>query len=309
MPMEPDWNDLKVVLALARGGSVAGAARELKVDHSTVSRRLAALEEALGAQLLVRGGREFAWTSEGKVVLATAEATEGLVAAAARQLRLARQEVGGTVRVSTTPSMLAVLGPVLPQFQSRYPSLDFEFLASQARVDLAKGAADIAVRFGESSEPDLVQRFVAEAGFALYASKAYVAQHGAPESPGQLGDHRLVLYIEPMHHYGPGLRWLEEHRREGTGITRVDSLQGAEQLLAHGRGIGSLPVYIGDRNSELQRVLPGPIAQARCYLVYHESLRDAARVRAAIEVLAAAIGSIASFMSGRPAGAGCGTTA
>ncbi len=302
--MEPNWDDLKVLLALARGGSVAGAARELNVDHSTVSRRLAAIEDSFGAQLLVRGGREFAWTAEGRTVLAAAEATEATIVAATRQVRTARQEVAGTVRVATTPGTLAILAPALPSYQKRYPALVLEFLANFGRVDLAKGVADIALRYAKPAEPDLIGRHVVDTGFALYASKPYLSQHGMPESPAVLSRHRLVLYAESMHRYGVGLRWLEDHRRDETVTTRVDNLQSAEQLMSLGRGIGSLPCYQGDLNSALQRVFPEPIAQHAGYLVYHVSLRDAARIRAALEVLTETLASLADAFSGRAPGAG-----
>lgn len=302
--MEPDWDDLKVLLALARGGSVAGAARELNVDHSTVSRRLAAIEEGFGAQLLIRGGREFAWTAEGRTVLAAAEATEAAIIAATRQVRTAKLEVAGTVRVATTPSMLAILAPVVPTYQKRYPALEFEFMASFDRVDLAKGVADIALRFAKPTEPDLVGRHVIDVGWALYASKSYLSEHGAPESVDALSRHRLVLYAEFMHRYGVGLRWLEDYRRDETVIARVDNLQSAEQLLSLGRGIGALTCYQGDVNRALNRVFPDPFTHHEGYLVYHVSLRDAARIRGALEVLTEALTSQAERFSGRPAAAG-----
>jgi DNA-binding transcriptional LysR family regulator len=296
--MDLNWDDLKVLLALARGGSVAGAARELKVDHSTVSRRLAAIEEGFGAQLLVRGGREFTWTTEGKIALATAEETEKLVLGASRQLRACRQEVAGTVRVATTPSILAILANLMPAFQVRYPRMEFEFIAGLHRVDLAKGVADVAVRFARPTEPDLVARQVGEAGIALYASKTYVRKYGAPESFEALARHRLVLLAEHLHRFGLHMRWLEDYRDGGTVITRVDNFQSAEQLISLDRGIGSLPCYEGDSNSALQRVFQDPHSFAECYVVYHVSLRDNARVKAAVEVLTAVLGSVADKISG-----------
>jgi DNA-binding transcriptional LysR family regulator len=296
---EPDWDDLKVLLALSREGSVAGAARELNVDHSTVSRRLAAIEEGFGAQLLIRGGREFTWTAEGKTVLAAAEAAQTAIMAASRQVRCARQEVSGTVRVAITPSTLVILSEVLPKYQCRYPALEFEFTASVDRVDLSKGTADIALRFAEPTEPDLIGRHVIDSGFALYASKAYLAENGIPESAAALRHHRLVLFAEFMHRFGIGLRWLEAHRGDTTVITRVDNLQSAEQLISLGRGIGSLTCYQGDANPALQRVFPTPFAHHPGYLVYHVSLRDAARIRAALEVLTEALSSQADRFAGR----------
>jgi len=284
--MEPDWDDLKVLLALARGGSVAGAARALGIDHSTVSRRLAAVEEGFGAQLLVRGGREFSWTAEGRRVLAAAEAAEAAVIAAMRAVRTAKEEVSGTVRVATTPGLLALMTPALGAFQERYPALELEFTAGFERVDMAKGVADIAVRGGKPMEPDLIGRHVADVGFALYASGTYAQQYGLPDSPAALGRHRLVLLASHLHHIADHLRWLENYRGDQTVISRVDNFQGAEQLITLDRGIGTLPCHQGDRNTALQRVFPEPHSYVPCYVVYHASQRDTARIRAAAGVLA-----------------------
>ena len=104
--MTPDWRDFKVLLALARAGSVAGAARELQVHNSTVSRRLAALEEAVGAKLLIRGGREFSWTAEGRTLLEAAEAMEAATTGALRAVRTSKVGVEGSVCISASPAFV-----------------------------------------------------------------------------------------------------------------------------------------------------------------------------------------------------------
>ena len=111
--MDPDWNDFKVLLALGRGGSIAGAARVLEIDHSTVSRRLAAIEDAFGAKLLIRGGREFAWTDEGRTALAAAEAVESAISDATRCIQTAKSDAVGIVRVSVSPAFVPLLMPML----------------------------------------------------------------------------------------------------------------------------------------------------------------------------------------------------
>jgi DNA-binding transcriptional LysR family regulator len=295
--MEPNWDDLKVLLALSRRGSVAGAARELEVDHSTVSRRLTALEEVLGAQLLIRGGREFSWTAEGQAMVAAAEEVEATIVNATRQVRSAKLEVAGTVRVATTPGFLTILAPVLPNFLKRYPALKFEFSASLDRVDLARGDADIAVRFAKPAEPDLIARHVTDAGWYLYASNNYISAHKMPRSHEELSQHPLVLFVESLHQYGPGLRWLENYRCDGTVVTRVDNLQSAAQLLEHSSGIGVLPKFHGGINDKLGQVFPDQVASHAGYLVYHQSQRGSARIQAALEVLSGAIASQADKFS------------
>ena len=298
---DSDWNDLKVLLALSRGGSVAGAARALRVDQSTVSRRLAALEESLGCSLLIRGGREFSWTAEGRTMIAAAEAAEAAVLAGTRQLRTSRLDSTGVVRVSTTPGIAAVLMPLLPQARCKPAGLEFDFSGTLERVDLAKGEADIAVRAGVPTEPDLIARKVMQTGWFLFASEAYLRDAGRPTTFDELPRHRLVLMASAMHHIAKGLRWLEDHRDNATAVTRVDNIQAAMQMAVLGRGIVVLPFILARAEPALVRVLPEPVAMSDAYLVYHESLRGVARIQAAIEVLSEVIAAHAHEWTGLPA--------
>ena len=296
---DPDWSDFKIILALARGGSVAGAARVMAVDHSTVSRRLAALEDSLGARLIVRGGREFAWTAEGRTLLVAAEAMESAVASASRTVRAAKLEIEGAVRVSGPPGFVPVLiRMMLPKVREQHPLLAIEFSADFRAVDLAKGEADVAVRMSRPSELDLVARQAFESGWCVYASKAYLAAHGAPSSLDGLASHSLVLYAGPMHSVAP-LRWLETYRGAATQIVRVDNLEMASELMASGGGIGVLPCVIGEGRAELGRVFPEPVAFNTGWIVYHEAVRSSVRVRATVDALAEFFQKEGNRFSGR----------
>ena len=143
---EPEWSDFRVVLALQRGGSFAGAARLLEVDASTVSRRLAAIEKAVGAVLIVRGGRKFAFTAEGRAVLDAAAAMETAVSAATGSVRASRADLEGTVRLTAVPSLTDLLSPFPGIVAGREPGLGVELRFSRGVVDLARGDADVAVR-------------------------------------------------------------------------------------------------------------------------------------------------------------------
>lgn len=297
----PDWNDLKVLLALARGGSVAGAARAMGVDQSTVSRRLAALEHTLGCPLLVRGGREFSWTAEGRAMIAAAEAAEAAIDGGIRNLRSARVAASGTVRVSTTPGLAAYLLRALPELQARHPDLEIDVSGTMEYVDLAKGDADIALRAGTPGEPDVIAKKVFRSGWFLYASRDYLRTAGAPQSIADLPRHRLVLMTANLHAMAPGLRWLEEHRDEHTAITRIDNLQSAMQVALLGRGIVCLPHSLAHMEPGLARAWPEAVATSDAYLVYHASLRGVARIRAAVEALTELMDAHGAEWSGLPA--------
>jgi DNA-binding transcriptional LysR family regulator len=300
-PADSDWNDLKVLLALSRGGSVAAAARAMGVDQSTVSRRLAALEEAVGCPLLLRGGREFTWTAEGRTMIAAAEAAESAVQTATRQLRTARLDATGLVRVTTTPGVAAMLLRYIQPYLQKHPGLEIDLTGSMEHVDLAKGGADIGVRGGTPTEPDLIARHVMRIGWCVYASEGYLHAAGRPQSKDDLPRHRLVLMTPALQAIATGLRWLEDHRSESTAITRVDNLQAAEQMARLGRGLVVLPAMQAEAEPGLVRVFAEPVTFSDGYIVYHESLRGVPRIQAAVEVLAETIAGHGHVWSGVPA--------
>jgi len=297
----PDWDDFKILVALARGGSVAGAARILAIDHSTVSRRLAALEDAVGARLVQRGGHDFAWTAEGRSALAAAEAIEASVAEATRTIRAAKLEIAGTVRISCPPGIVAALTRMLPAVREKHPLLAIELSADNRTVDLARGEADIAVRMFRPTEPGLVCRRTFELGWGVYASNAYVAEYGSPASMDDLPSHRLVLYVEAMHRVA-GPRWIEDHRGTASRLTRVDNTEVAGHVISSGGGIGIIPCIVADARPEMVRVFPAPVAFNTGWIVYHEAMRDTARVRAAVDALVEFYESHVGMFSGRVEG-------
>jgi DNA-binding transcriptional LysR family regulator len=284
--MEPEWGDFKVLLALASGGSVAGAARQLQVDSSTVSRRLAALEDAVGAKLIIRGGRDFTWTADGRTLLAAAEAMDAAVATAARAVRTARLDVDGSVRVSVPPGFVPILlRMMLPALRTKHPMLDLELSGDYRRADLAKGEADMAVRMARPGEGDLVARRAFDCGWYVYASQAYLASRGRPASHSALAEHRLVLYVEAMHNVAP-LRWMEPHRGPAQQVLRVDNLEIACQTIAADGGIAVLPCFIADAVPALQRVFDERVGINTGWVVYHEAARHTARIRIVVDALA-----------------------
>lgn len=298
--MLAQWDDFKVILALSRGGSVAAAARELQVDNSTISRRLAALEDSLGAQLLVRSGREFNWTAIGCTAVETAKAMEAAVAATVRSVALGKDEVTGTVRVATVPSMLPELVQhVLPELRAAHPALTVEFGGSYQRVDLARGEADLALRFARPQEPDLVARCAIELGWFVYAAQSYLDLAGCPSSHEQLRQHRLVLYVQQMHAVLP-LCWMEQYHASDQDSTRVDSISLACTMAASGAGIAVLPTFMADRVSELKRVFPERVGVNAGWIVYHESMRNSARVRAVADGLLRYFARNEQLFSGLP---------
>ncbi len=283
--MEPEWSDLRILLALSRAGSVAGAARALAVDQSTVSRRLTALEESVGARLILRGNREFSLTAEGRAMCTAAESIEAAVAEATRTVRVAKLEVAGTVRVSCPAAFVPHVLAALAAVREKYPALVGEVSGAYRTVDLAKGEADVALRGFRPTEPDLVARKLGDISWRVYGSRGYAKARSLPKTIADLPNHSLVVYAAPMHTV-PGLRWMDEHRGEATQLTRVDNLEIAADVVESGAGLGCLPCFIAAKRSEMVPVFDEPAWTSQIYCVFHESARDTARVRAASDAFA-----------------------
>jgi DNA-binding transcriptional LysR family regulator len=281
---EPDWNDFKVILALASGGSIAGAGRALGVDGSTVSRRLAALEETLGARLIVRGGQRFEWTAEGRAVLAAGETMQAAATEAARAVRSAKGDAAATVTVSCPPGVTAALTQLIPTMRDKRPELSLNLVVEGRTVDLAKGEAHIALRMFRPTEPSLICRRTFEIGWAVYASAGYLAEHGHPKTPAELPHHKLVRYVSSFHKIS-GPRWFEEHCGSAANSVQLDNTEMVAHVLAAGAGIGVVPCPVVYGRSELVRVFSDPVAFSTGFIVYHESVRDTACVRNAADAL------------------------
>ena len=296
--MEPDWSDFKVLIVLSEAGSVAGSARLLGVDASTVSRRLAALEDAVGATLVIRGGREFAITADGRSVLAAAHEMADATARAANAIRAGKQDLAGLVRLASIAAFTPVLADLLPIVQARYPALDLAVLVSNRPVDLIRGEADIGIRLFRPVEPDLVLKQTSDCGWGVYAAKSYAAARGLPASPEELRHHQVVLYDAKLSQL-PGPAWFERYAGASGSHIRVDSSTTATDIIASQAGIGMTTCLQGDSTPSLVRVFPEPVAFTPCYIVYHESLRGSARIRAMADLLAEFLKSREAMISGR----------
>jgi len=281
---EPNWSDFRIILALANGGSVTGAAKLLGVDASTVSRRLATAEEVFGAPLIIRGGGKFQFTAEGRAVLDAAEDMDAKISATTNSVRSMREKPVGTVRIACVQTAVHLLHPLVRDVTDAFPGLHIELMSSLACVDLAKGDADIAVRTIAPTDPGLVIAHSFTWGSCLYASQEYLSTYGRPQTPEDLRSHQLVRYGTPM------LRsrvfgYVEQFADPEQPATRVENTDTAQMIIEQGGGVGALFCYIGDASDAIERVFPNPFEQLDCWVLYHESARGSAKVRAVVDAL------------------------
>jgi DNA-binding transcriptional LysR family regulator len=291
-----DWNDLRHFLAVARGRTLAGAARLLEVEHSTVSRRLAALEGALGCKLFTRTPDGLLPTEAGQELLPLAEQIEQAVAAIERRAGGGDSRVEGRVRVTTSEGFTGFLVKRLPRLRERHPELVVEVLTGNQSLDLARGEADLAVRIARTDDPTLVCRKLGVIGWALYAARGYLERHPPPPDARDLRDQEIVGYEADLSGI-PGARWLEQHGAGARVVLRGNSILSALNAALAGMGIAALPCFIAEAEPTLVRVCAEGIGSRDLWLVAHPDLLRVARVRAVmdflVEIAAEAAGTLA----------------
>ena len=284
---EGDWSDLRSFLAIARAGSLQGAARTLGVNHSTVFRRLNALEARLGVRLFDRLARGYALTVAGEHMLASAERVEDEILGLERRLLGGDVRLSGVLRVTTTDTLVhGLLGPHLRSFQAAYPAIELELITGNAFFDLSKREADVALRPSRHPGDAMVGRRLAAIAVALYGARDYVAARGRPASTADLSGHALITGDASLGHL-PATRWLAERTPTGATVLRCNSWLSQLAAARAGLGLAALPCFLADPAPELIRILPPePALAGELWLLTHADLRRTARVRAFMETLA-----------------------
>lgn len=282
-----DWNDLRYFLAVADGGSTLAAGKALRVSQTTVARRIAALEEALGLRLFEKRQAGYALTPAGEELVErarqVANAASGFAEAAAAKLRDTR----GTVRI-TTQEIFAVslLAPMLRELHQLHPEILIELDDSQDFRDLGEGEADIALRstYGDLSS-GIVGRCLGADDWTLYCSRDYAAQHGVPATRQQLKQHAFIGGGGPKL-WRAYSAWLHDLGLDDRIVMHHASAIGMMSAIRSGLGIAVLPTVIADADPDLIQCVPPKEGHGRTmWLVTHERVRHTPRVRVVIDFL------------------------
>lgn len=276
-----NWDDLRVFLAAARRGSHKAAGKQLRVDPTTIGRRLTALERALGAQLFERTPEGLQLSAAGRRLLERAERVEAELHASERELGAADAQVAGTLRVTASDGFLHyVLLPELAALRREHPALLLELRSDTGTLDLARREADVALRWGRPTEPALVARRLTDAEFGLYASESYLERAGTPRNTAALAGHDFIGF-EPALDGLPQVRWLRRHVEAPHYVLRANTTVAQCQAATSGYGVALLANLVAEREPRLKRLLPRLAAPRReLWFVTHRDLRGAARVAA-----------------------------
>jgi len=279
------WDDIRFFLAVARGGGLSAAARTLRVNHSTVFRRIDGLETALGTRLFDRLPGGYTLTRAGERMMDDALRAEDAFNDLERNVAGLDQQLTGEVRF-TAPNGLAAhpLPDYLRSLRHTYPEIVLHMLIDNRVFSLKRGEADIALRPGPSASEELVGRKIATIAWTAYASPEYLARRGRPQSEAELDGHDIIACDESLSGI-PAARWLTRHTPNAQVVVRADDITTMRHLCAAGLGIAVLPMW-GYPDSPVPILPPVPSLATALYLYTHPDLRRVARIRAVIDHLA-----------------------
>lgn len=282
-----DWNDLRHFLALARTGSVRAAGAALGVSHSTVLRRVEALEEQLGARLFDRSREGFALTQIGEDIVPGAERVEAELAAIERGVVGRDDQLEGKIAITCgDPWVAELVLAELRTFCDQHPGIQLHVGVDDRPFDLSKREADIAIRaLPVSKQPPqhLIGTRLAPLCMGNYVAAAH-AERLDPDRPGS--EARWAAFGEPALQQTYAGTTSYSHLEAWGGFTTLSVLVSA---LKHGYGVGMLPSYVGDTEPELQRLRKPDLSHlGDLWLLSHPDLRTNARLRACRRAIVAA---------------------
>jgi DNA-binding transcriptional LysR family regulator len=294
-----DWDDLRLVLAVVQEGTLSGAARRLRVTHSTVFRRLDAIEKGLGVRLFERFRDGYSATPAGESVAELAARFADDFVALERRLSGQDLRPSGTVRLTTSDTICTILMQHVPALRTAHPEIQLEISISNAMANLTRREADIAIRPSPAPPETLVGRRIANIAHAIYGSPASRPGRGGDDP----GDYEWIGLDDTLATTVIG-RWMHEKIPDARISLRVDALPALRDAVRAGLGVALLPCYLGDEDDRLRRTPRGavPEAQSALWLLTHSDLKHTARIRAVMDFLATALGSERALFEGRQYG-------
>lgn len=263
------WDDFRLVKAIADSRSLVGAADALSLNHSTIFRRLGAIEESLGAKLFERSRNGYAPTPAGEEMIALAARMEQEIVTFERAIAGRDPVPVGQLRVATNDSFLHwLIGPALASFRIAFPGISLDILVGDETLNLSRRDADVAIRATSEPSETLVGRRIASIGWAPYAPEGWTPGEAAP----------WIGFGDGLPIAG-GRRWLEENVSGGALVCRVDSVAGLAAAMSAGLGAALLPCFVGDKIPGARRIGASFSEGDDMWILTHADLRQSARVR------------------------------
>lgn len=276
-----DWDDVRVFLAVSRAGRISAAARQLGVEHSTIGRRLAALEGDLGARLFHRTAGGYRLTPHGERVLSSAQAMERAALAVGARAVGPADEVSGVVRIAVLDEYASYwIAPRLPAFRALHPSLALEVVVGMEKLDLSRGEAELAVRTPRPREAGLVTTRLGKSSTGLYASREFLASRKRLRIQDTASARGVpFLVYSARYHTLQSAPWFQPILKDAEIALRTNSTHALVAAARASTGVAVLPRLVGNAHGDLASV-SADLFNAEFWLVTHPEFRHDLRVRA-----------------------------
>jgi DNA-binding transcriptional LysR family regulator len=282
--MVEDWDDYRFFLSIAEHGTLKSTAAALKVNLSTVLRRINMLEKKMGARLFDRSHDGFTLTPAGNIMKEHAEVMQHSVIELMRKVKDTDHQFGGVIKLATTDSLFQNwLGPLIKEFRKQYSDIFFEFLVSPQNINLARHEADIAISVGNIRPDYMIGRKLMDVHYrfygltSLYGGKAFVTDESQLKTLPIMG-----MNADFAHQ--PFYKWHKAHFPDSIVTDSADHFIVMHQMIKLGLGIGMLPHYLGDSDPELVTLFTLPEeTNKELWILTHPDLRNVSRIRKFME--------------------------
>ncbi|QNP48958.1 LysR family transcriptional regulator [Diaphorobacter aerolatus] len=283
-----DWDNLRYFLELARAGTLAGAARRAGVEHTTVARRIQALEKQMGAPLFARESAGHRLTEAGRQLLPAVEAMETAVLGveSSAEAHSADSGLSGLVRVGATEGFgTMILAPHLARFTLGHPGLSIDLLALPRLLHLSRREADIVISLERPTRGSVIVSRLADYTLCLYGQREYLARRPLVTRREDLRHHAFVNYVDDLL-FTKELQFVDKLHAPERFAFRSTSITAQYEAVRTGAGLGVLPAFLADRDPVLTRVLPQEARFTRTFwMSMPQEAKQLARIQAVWNLL------------------------
>jgi len=284
-----NWDDMRFFLAVCRTYSFVAAATRLHVTHSTVSRRISALEASLETQLFLRTEQGCRLTPAGEALLPYAEQLETTVMNLEEQVSGKNSQLSGTIRIGAPDGLgNCFLATRLGEFQKWHPHLEIELIAVPMYYSLTKREIDILITITKPTSGNIIARKITDYRLGLFAAEKYLESHPKISRQEDLAGHETVDYIEDLL-YDENLKFLAEFAPANKARFRSSTVVGQMNAVSAGAGIGVVPYFMAQTEPTLIPILPELYTERWFWLQVNPDSRQMARVRATIDFIVSQI--------------------
>jgi DNA-binding transcriptional LysR family regulator len=293
------WDDFRYVKAIADTRSLAGAADYLGVNHSTVFRRLAQIEQLLGSRLFERSRAGYSLTTCGEEMVELAGRMGDDIISFERKVTGQDLRPSGELRVTTSDLVLLhLLSDILVSFRRAYPEIVLDVVVSNQRLNLSKRDADVALRAIYQNPDPLAGRKIARIAWAVFGPTALADEAFDPIVDG--GRHEWLAFADHVS-IARAMKWLKDRVGEKHIVYKANTMVGLAEAAARGMGMALLPCYVGGSVPGLAQLSPPlPELEGELWLITHPDLRNTARVRAFLDFCAAEVAQRRKLIEGLP---------